>query len=227
MKLYELVGHDRAQGFSPFVWRVKMALAHKGLDYETVLLQFTEIADAVAFADSKTVPVLVDGDHIISDSWDICCYLEDSYSDRPNIFQSRAAAKFFNFQMGMPLLAPLFKTLVADIFDIIHVRDKDYFRTTREPRLGCTIEAAEADSEASLATFSANLLPYNQYFKRDTFLGGDTPTYQDFALYGMFLWARAVSSKNILDEDDPVLNWIKRMDQSCGGIGGQVKKIEK
>ena len=227
MKLYELVGYDRGHGFSPFVWRAKMALAHKGIKYEIVPLHFSEIAETLSFADSKTVPVLVDGETIVSDSWDICCYLESEYSSGPAIFQSVPAAKLFNYQMGMPLLAPLFKTIVADIFEIIHDDDKEYFRSTREPRLGCTIEEAESDHQASLAIFKSNLLPYDQYFKIEDFLGGNEPTYQDFALYGMFLWARAVSSKNILDGSEQVSNWISRMDQLYDGIGGAVKRIEK
>lgn len=227
MKLYELVGHDRGQGFSPFVWRAKMALAHKGLDYEIVPLHFHEIADTLSFADCKTVPVLVDGETVVSDSWDICCYLDDHYSSEASIFKSHSAAKLFNYQIGMPLLAPLFKTIVADIFDVIHNADKEYFRTTREPRLGCTIEEAERDHQKSLATFKANLLPYNQFFKVEDFLGGTVPAYQDYALYGMLLWARAVSSKNVLEDNDMVSEWIARMDQLYDGIGGAVKRIEK
>ena len=45
MKLYELVGRDPEKGFSPFAWRIKMALAHKGLSYESVPLHFTEIKE--------------------------------------------------------------------------------------------------------------------------------------------------------------------------------------
>ena len=36
-KLYDLVGEDPACRFSPFCWRSRLALAHKGLDVETIL----------------------------------------------------------------------------------------------------------------------------------------------------------------------------------------------
>ena len=35
IKLYDLAGEDAALRFSPFCWRTKMALKHKGLPFET------------------------------------------------------------------------------------------------------------------------------------------------------------------------------------------------
>lgn len=226
MKLYELIGRDKNIGFSPFVWRVKLALAHKDLNYETVPLHFTEIKDSLSFTDASTVPVLVDGNNVISDSWEIVCYLEEAYPDRPCIFSDHHAAKLFNFQMGMPLLAPLFRTIVSDIYSVIHDMDKDYFRTSREARIGCTLEEAAKDYEQSFPTFKANLVPYSQFFRREQYMGGAGPSYQDYALYAMFLWARATSDKKLLEDDDPLTAWILRMDKTCNGIGGKLKKIE-
>ena len=48
MKLFELVGCDKDNGFSPFVWRTKLALAHKGLEAELVPLHFSEIRNTLA-----------------------------------------------------------------------------------------------------------------------------------------------------------------------------------
>lgn len=226
MKLYELVGRDKNASFSPFVWRVKLALEHKGLSYETIPLHFTEIKDALSFANASTVPVLVDGKNVISDSWEIVCYLEEAYPGRRGIFSDHHAAKLFNFQMGMPLLAPLFRTIVSDIYLVIHDMDKDYFRNSREARIGCTLEEAAKDYGQSLSIFKANLVPYSQFFKREQYIGGASPSYQDYALYAMFLWARATSDKKLLEDNDPLTAWIVRMDKACNGIGGKVKKIE-
>ena len=58
---------------SPFCWRAKFALAHKGLAWDEVPVGFTE-KDKIAFAQSRTVPVMVDHDHggrVVKDSWDI------------------------------------------------------------------------------------------------------------------------------------------------------------
>ena len=77
LKLYELVGTDDARPFSPFCWRTRMALAHKGLSAETIPWCFTDKA-AIASHQSEKVPVLLDGDAAIVDSWVIANYLEDT-----------------------------------------------------------------------------------------------------------------------------------------------------
>ena len=41
-KLYSLCGSDRTRPFSPHVWKTKMSLAHKGLDFDVVPIGFTE-----------------------------------------------------------------------------------------------------------------------------------------------------------------------------------------
>ena len=40
--MYDLAGADPALRFSPYCWRMRMALAHKGLAVETVPWRFTE-----------------------------------------------------------------------------------------------------------------------------------------------------------------------------------------
>ena len=75
--LYDLVGTDDRR-MSPFCWRAKLALAHKGLDFETIPLKFTE-KNKLAFSGQEQVPVLVDGDQTVFDSWTIACYLEDKH----------------------------------------------------------------------------------------------------------------------------------------------------
>ncbi len=229
MKLFELVGRDKTRGFSPFVWRTKLALAHKGLKPELVPLRFTEIQDVVAFAGSKKVPVLVDGEATIKDSWDIACYLEDNYSDKPSLFggdEARTAPKLLSLQVAKHLLMPLFKTLFADIHDILDEEDQNYFRKTREPRIGCSLEEARKTHKSSLKIFQNNLWPYNQYLKDAQYLSGVRPAYNDYMLYSTFLWARCTSSIKLFNEDVPIASWIGRMDKLFDGLGGCAKKIE-
>ena len=85
LKLFELVGTDNARPFSPFCWRTRMALAHKGLSAESIPWCFTE-KHAIAPHQSEKVPVLLDGETSVVDSWVIANYLEDSYPDRPSLF---------------------------------------------------------------------------------------------------------------------------------------------
>ena len=83
-KLYDLLGADNRR-YSPYCWRIKMALAHKGLEAEDEPCGFTEM-EKVAFSGGKTVPVLVDGDAQVRDSWAIAEYLEEAYPEAPSLF---------------------------------------------------------------------------------------------------------------------------------------------
>ncbi|HYC13174.1 MAG TPA: glutathione S-transferase N-terminal domain-containing protein, partial [Stellaceae bacterium] len=64
--LYDLAGAEADRRFSPFCWRTRLALAHKGLAVETVPWRFTE-KDALAPSKQGRVPVVVDGGKWISD----------------------------------------------------------------------------------------------------------------------------------------------------------------
>jgi glutathione S-transferase len=42
LKLYDLAAADEERRFSPYCWRIKMALAHKELKVETIPWRFIE-----------------------------------------------------------------------------------------------------------------------------------------------------------------------------------------
>ena len=84
IKMYDLAGNDENRRFSPYCWRIRMALAHKGLDVECIPWHFTE-KDKIKFSGQERVPVLIDGNNAISDSWEIAKYLESAYPDRPSL----------------------------------------------------------------------------------------------------------------------------------------------
>lgn len=225
MKLYELVGKDKTQGFSPYVWRARMALAHKGLDVEMVPLIFTEIPELEGIK-SKTVPVLEHDGIFISDSWDIACYLEDNFADRPSLFggeTGKAYANFFNYACFYNLIIPLFPALVFDIFEGLDEKDLDYFRTSREARLGKSLEEAHEHQDQSLGLFRKQLYPYNSTLKTQDFLCGSRPAYVDYILYGLFQWAKGVSPLTLLTPDDPLYDWRSRMDDLFDGLGKVIR----
>lgn len=225
MKLYELVGKDKTQGFSPYVWRTRMALAHKGLDVEMVPLIFTEISQ-IKETDSKTVPILEHDGIYISDSWDIACYLEDKFPDRPSLFdgeEGKAYAIFFNFACFYNLIVSLFPALAFNIFEGLDERDRDYFRASREARLGKSLEEAHKHQDQSLTAFQKQLWPYNSTLKTQDFLCGSHPAYVDYTLYGLFQWAKGVSPLTLLAPDDPLYAWRTRMDDLFDGLGKVIR----
>ena len=59
IKMYDLAGADANRRFSTYCWRIRMALAHKGLEVETIPWRFTD-KDAMpsALVLSRQSPVL-------------------------------------------------------------------------------------------------------------------------------------------------------------------------
>ena len=133
-KLYDLAGADPQRRFSPYCWRTKLALAHKGIEVETIPWRFTE-KDVIGFSGQGRVPVLIDGDTVVFDSWAIANYLEDTYPDRPSLFGGaggRALARFVNSWADTVQLAGMIRLVVADIHAHVDEKDKGYFRESRE-----------------------------------------------------------------------------------------------
>jgi glutathione S-transferase len=78
--------------YSTNVERVALALAHKGLEVESVPVDPADRAPLRAVSGQDLVPVLVDGDTIISDSTRILHHLEARFPDPPLFPADRARA---------------------------------------------------------------------------------------------------------------------------------------
>jgi glutathione S-transferase len=220
LKLYDLAGADPARRFSPFCWRARMALAHKGLDVETIPWRYTEKA-AIAPSGQGAVPVLVDGGKWIFDSWTIAEYLEAAYPGRPSLFGGGAGRALSRFYAGWAdgiLHTGIMRFVLLDIWKQLDPRDKDYFRQTREKRVGATLEAFTAEREKYLPGFRDSLLPLRLALKNQDFLGGDKPLQADYIVFGQFQWARTVGDFELLAADDRVAAWRSRLLDLYGGL---------
>jgi len=221
MRLYDLAGADPNLRFSPFCWRTKFALAHKGLAAETVPWRFSE-KNVIAFSGSERVPVLTDAEKTIPDSWAIACYLEDAYPDRPSLFggaAARATTRFLNSWADTVLNPGIIRFVLTDIFRVIDPKDRDYFRTSREQRFGTTLEAFCAEREKHLPAFRKSLVPLRATLAAQPFLAGERPAYADYIVFGSFQWPRCISSFAMLEADDPIAAWRERMLDAFDGLG--------
>ena len=139
LKLFELVGTDEGRPFSPFCWRTRMALAHKGLSAQTIQRYFTE-KDAIAPHKSEKVPVLIDGESSVADSWAIANHLEDRYPVQPSAVRRRGRAapsrRTINWWGDIAVVGSMFSLIVADIpAHLKPVGDAAYFTSSREAKL--------------------------------------------------------------------------------------------
>jgi glutathione S-transferase len=220
LQLYDLAGAQPERRFSPYCWRTKLALMHKGLTFETIPWHFTD-KDAIAFSGQGRVPVLVDGDRVVFDSWAIATYLEDTYRDRPSLFGGaggRAVTRFVNVWADTILVGGILRLVVTDILAHLHEKDRAYFRETREKRLGATLEMVSANREADLLTFRKTLEPVRTVLVGQRYFGGEAPAYADYAVFGCFQWARCISSVPLVLKDDPVWAWRDRLLSAFDGF---------
>jgi glutathione S-transferase len=220
MKLFELAGAEPDRRFSPYCWRTKLALAHKGIAVDTIPWRFTD-KDVIAMSGQGKVPVLVDGDKVVSDSWTIAQYLEDAYPDRPSLFGGAEAlrvTRFINSWADAVVNAGLAPLLVTDIYAHLHEKDRLYFRESREKRFGMPLEKVSADRDTRVVGFRQSLEPARSILTAQPYLAGDRPLYADFILFGCFMWPRSISSFRLLAPDDPIYSWRERMLDGFGGL---------
>jgi glutathione S-transferase len=225
-QLFELTGTDPARRFSPFCWRSRMALAHKGLDAEVIPWRFTE-NERLAAHGGKTVPILLDGDTTLTDSWDIALHLERAYPDAPRLFQGPPETyRFLTAWTDTVLSAGVARLIVSDIVALLGPQEAAYFTESREKRFGMPLAQVTAGREARLPEFRASLGPLRRTLTQQPFLGGAAPDYADYTVFGSFMWARVVSPLALLAPDDAVFAWRARLLDLHGGLARAVPAME-
>ena len=210
IKMYDLAGADKNRRFSPYCWRIRMALAHKRLNVECMPWHFTE-KDKIKFSGQERVPVLIDGSNTISDSWEIAKYLEIAYPDSPSLKLDNGEVLFIKFWSETVLHPELLQLLVLDIHDNLSLEDQSYFRESREKMLGKTLEEVVANRQERLPRIQKLLTPLRSTLSKQEYLSGVTPGFSDYIVFGAFQWARCVSGFSILNADDIVYKWRDNM----------------
>ena len=224
LQLYDLAGAEPERRFSPYCWRIKLALMHKGLPFDTIPWRFTD-KDVIAFSGQGRVPVLVDGEHVVSDSWTIATYLEDAYPDRPSLFRGeggRAVTRFVNAWADGVLVGGILRLIVTDILAHLDEKDRAYFRETREKRLGATLETRQLPIARRMCWRSARpwspFAPYSQHSPISAARRRPTPIMPCSAVSN---GRDASSSFPLLLKDDPVWAWRDRLLSAFDGFAGK------
>lgn len=209
-ELFELRGREPELLFSPYCWRVRLALAHKGLDFVGRPLRFTDKAE-LAFSGQQLVPVLRDGETVVHDSLAILRYLDERYPERPLIGDELAASRLLLIerfaQFSLPLA--LLRLLVLRIHALLDPVDQAYFRQSREQRFGMSLEEF-ADAGAGREQFEQALKPLEALLAKQPWLDGTAPGGADFLVGGFFFWAWCLGEQPWA-EDSAVGVWFRRL----------------
>jgi len=218
---YDLVDRE-GRRYSPYGWRVRMALAHKGLD-ATVELCWHSDKKKLAFSGQHLVPVLLDGGKPVSDSWNIACYLDEAYPDRPTLMdgpQGRSFAGFLNSWTDTIIGRRLVRSLYLDILRSLHPQaDAREFRRRREERNGATLEALHANRARDFEDINRAMLPLNDLLARQPFVAGATPAYPDYIVFGTLQMPRRFGIEPLGPRQDSVMRWRDAVAKLFNGLG--------
>ncbi len=220
--VYDLCGADDRR-FSPYCWRTRLALAHKGLDADYEPVGFTE-KEKIAFSGQTLVPVLTDGETTVTDSWRIACYLDEAYPDAPPLFDSpmaRATARFINGWADGAIHPAVVKAGVLEILENCRAEDQAYFRESREERFGMPLETFADRSAEQRAWLSGVFVPVRAALTESPFLSGRTPAYADYIVAGSLAFSSVICpTLAFFSAHDPIRAWHERLDAALRAAGG-------
>ena len=193
--------------FSTNVERVALALAHKGLEVESVAISYEDRSPVVRVSGQGLVPVLVDGDEVIPDSVHILRYLEAHWPDPP-LFP-RDAARSAELDVFFDWFNEVWKRAPNAIEDELERDDPDEEQVAQHA----------ARMRASLDRFEA-LLDGRDHLLGDDFSAADCVAFP-FLKYGKLrdraddeLFHRILEDNLRLDGTHPRLSaWIDRVNE--------------
>ncbi|HEX3881627.1 MAG TPA: glutathione S-transferase N-terminal domain-containing protein [Stellaceae bacterium] len=221
LTMYERLGHDGRRP-SPFSWRIRYALAHKGVPVEFQLVRFADVETIRGLSGQHFTPIIVDDGQVVHDSWDIACHLEDRYPDHPSLFggaAGRGLARLTNLWADHILAAAIRRLIAADFIQCLAPEDRAYYRSSREAAFGCTLEEYCADRPRWLAEFAATIAPLERTLAEQPYLAGAAPSYADYLVFSLFQYARLGAPEDFVAEGTALRTWRDGLAAAFGGLG--------
>jgi len=220
IQFYDLVGTDISRPFSPHCWKTKMTFAHLGLDYEVIPTRFTQIGE-IENGKATTVPTIRDGDLLMQDSFAIAKHyaggkqLMGGQEGEPHI-------RFIESWSQSQLHSWIAQWATLDIYNMLGEEDQIFFRAKREKMFGKTLEEFTANREKSVPELIKRLLPLKIALGHNKFIGGETPNFADYIVFGAFQFLRITASLQMIPKDHLALDWFERCLDLHGGLGRSV-----
>ena len=221
IQLYDLATKYPNIRFSPFCWRIKYALAHKELSWEEIPIRALTEKNLLPTPNEGKVPVLVDDDQVVFDSWDIALYLEEKYPNQLlfDSSESRAQSLFVKNWTEAVLHILVSRMGILDFYETQTKDDQKVFRETRESRFGVVLEDWGSDPQGARVDFLKALEPLRQTLRSQKFMGGRTPNFSDYIMVGIFQWMRCGSRLKVFEESDDVFDYQERLLDLYDGLG--------
>lgn len=196
-----------ANGLCPSTvcWRVRIALAVKGLEYQRRPMRFVDADDFAAELGTRQVPVLVDGKKTIVGSDSIAAHLDQTRIG-PSVGPANdpgPSTDMLEADLGSRIL-PL---AAQDMLSHLVPEDRDYYRSSREKRLGASFEALEAKRAAAELDLAFAIGRLDEALAARPYLAGDGPGWSDIVAFCFLFWIDHVSPRSMPELPDSVRAW--------------------
>jgi glutathione S-transferase len=192
--------------YSTNVERVAIALAHKGLEVESVVINYADRSAVEAVSGQGLVPVIVDDGEVVVDSTAILRHLDERYPDRP-LFPADPARR---------AEADVFLEWLNEVW--------------KQPpnTINVMLDAPEPD-RARIAALGARIMAWVEVFERlltgRDHLLGDALSAADCAAYPFLKFARG----DLPPDDDDRFHAILAEHQSIDGhprLAGWIERMQ-
>lgn len=221
--LYNMVGSD-GSWFSPFGWRARVVALAKGLDVKWRDLRVAEMGEALAFADTRSTPLMVceEGGEVslYKDTMSVVRACEE-LSSSPCFFPTSLAneVRLLNELMDDGWQIPGFAAWAPSYFDngIIAGEDEAIFRIIIERATGRSVEQNAERQLELVDSFQRSLRPFERLLGKADWLLGEL-SYADVLLFSCLKCFATVnrSIETVVGDDTASLRaWYQRMHIRC------------
>jgi glutathione S-transferase len=212
--LYERAGLE-GRSPSPICWRVRIALAQKGIDHERIQISFADVDKLQAATGAREVPVLKIAEDLIVGSDDIAAAL-DRLDDSHRLRSPSSDALLMSCQGD--LMDRIDRLVAPDVLRLLVPGDSEIYQASREARFGhrfVELEEMRNVIELDLA-FALGRLE-KDLGERANF-GANGPDWGDIAIYCHLLWIAVASSRSWPHLPANIEAWWEARDAEWRGI---------
>lgn len=228
--LYDIPGTVAGHAWSPNTWKARFALNIKGIPYKTEWVEYPDVVDlckriGAAHTEIRggsphyTLPIIYDPSTkaVVSDSFKIAQYLDKTYPSLPALIPAGTEAfqAMFTNTIEQRIQNVMFPVLALATLLQLSPRSMEYFRRTREVRLGKKVEDFAPEGEVRDAIWKTSLGTFSEVHGwmgangiGKTFVMGDTPSFADADIGSHLVWIKLVMGteskewKDILAADE-------------------------
>ena len=101
--------------------------------------------------------------------------------------------------------------------------DQQHFRQSRERRFNMTLEEFSASRGASATELQNALVPLEAMLAYQPFIGGTSPLFADYVVFGAIQWCRVFKGQSLMKKDSLAADWFERVAALHDGAGNKLQ----